>query len=343
MKNSTIIFIITLFTLFSCKKEINTFALSGKVKGNYTGYLFIDYEGKTDSVLIENGKYKFRGSVNHPASAYLSLSDPSYPEKELYLENTKIRADFYLKKEHKKSFEIWKIGFDTIMGSHTQDLDYAFNQYEEKHKNDSDWNQKLYAKIAKITYRNPESDLSFSLLSRVSFDSILRPKQLQNLYENVDEKYQDKASLNKLKNRIYPENQIQIGDQFPNFSLPDSKGKLINTKDFGNELLFVNFWASWCAPCREEFKDLKPLSKEFSKDFKVIAISFDTDEKRWYDAIEKDNLEWINLIDKESFKGNLAKKYNIYSIPSNLLINKERKIIALNMMPSELREHLKTL
>lgn len=128
------------------------------------------------------------------------------------------------------------------------------------------------------------------------------------------------------------------------FTLKDSKGKEHSFSEFNGKYVLVDFWASWCKPCRAENPILIKAYKEFkSKNFEIISISLDTNKDSWIKAVIADNLPWLNLLDETNSENTVAKMYGVITVPSNFLINPEGKIIATNLKGEELFKELKNI
>ena len=134
--------------------------------------------------------------------------------------------------------------------------------------------------------------------------------------------------------------------KYEDFTMTDMDGKLVSSKDITSKskYTFIDFWASWCAPCRAQGRELIPMYNQYkSKGFEVIAVSLDTDAKAWKKATEADGYTWANLSDGKGFESVLSKKYNIVAIPRNLLIDQNGTIIAMDLHGKELEAKLSEL
>ena len=117
---------------------------------------------------------------------------------------------------------------------------------------------------------------------------------------------------------------------------------MTNTKDFKNNLLLIEFWSSWCVPCRESNPKLVKIYDAYNdKGFDIFGVSLDPREGPRMSATAKDGLGWTNTIAKEGFKSDVVKALRVQYIPSNFLINQKGEIIAINIEPEELEEKLK--
>ena len=124
-------------------------------------------------------------------------------------------------------------------------------------------------------------------------------------------------------------------------NLPDKFGKLNNTSLYKGKIVLINFWASWCSPCRKKNPDLVRFFNSYERTlFDIIGISFDDNLKDWKAAIVKDKIKWLQLIDSEYTNGKLSTYYDITSVPANILIDRNQKIIGFNMTLQEIKNIL---
>lgn len=134
--------------------------------------------------------------------------------------------------------------------------------------------------------------------------------------------------------------------KYEDFTMADMGGMTVSSKDITSKskYTFIDFWASWCTPCRAQGRELIPIYNKYkSKGFDVIAISLDTDVKAWKKASQTDGYTWTNLSDLKGFESPMSKKYNIIAIPRNLLIDHKGNIIAVDLHGRELEAKLAEL
>lgn len=137
---------------------------------------------------------------------------------------------------------------------------------------------------------------------------------------------------------------MQINSKTKEFEQKNSKGQRISLNNFKGKYILLDFWASWCAPCRKEHPNLiKIYENNKNNNFDIISVSLDSSKENWLDAIDKDNLTWTQLSDLKGQQNEIAVKYGVQSVPANFLINPNGIIIAKNIKPEELDEKLKTL
>jgi peroxiredoxin len=141
--------------------------------------------------------------------------------------------------------------------------------------------------------------------------------------------------------------KLEPGKMAPLFAQPDSAGKLVQLADFRGKVVLVDFWASWCMPCRQESPNLVKAYQKFNtRGFEILSVSVDDalHRKEWLEAIKKDNLQWTNVSDlKGGDKNEAAKLYHIQFIPRNFLIGRDGKIVAANLQGENLDKKLEEL
>ncbi len=136
---------------------------------------------------------------------------------------------------------------------------------------------------------------------------------------------------------------LKVGDKAPDFSITDLNGDTVSLSDFKGEYILLDFWASWCVPCRKENPNLLAIFNDFSdKGFKVVGISLDKNHRKWKSAIETDSLQdFVHLSELVSWsKCEITADYNVQYIPYNFLINPKGKIVGKNLKGKELRMYL---
>ena len=161
----------------------------------------------------------------------------------------------------------------------------------------------------------------------------------------------------KQEKKMYDENQtasettatgdvevtgINIGDQAIEINLPNPNGEYVKLSSFRGKYVLVDFWASWCGPCRMENPNVVNLYKKYKdKGFEIYGVSLDMDKKSWLEAIQKDNLTWTQVSDLAYWNSIVVANYRISGIPATVLLDKEGKIIAKDLRGPELEAKLK--
>lgn len=145
----------------------------------------------------------------------------------------------------------------------------------------------------------------------------------------------------QLKKLVQASNSMMPGAEAPDFTMNTPDGKPLSLKDFRGKILLIDFWASWCGPCRRENPNVVKMYKKYhDKGFDVLGVSLDKDEKRWLDAIEQDGLTWNHVSDLKGWANAAAQLYGVSSIPHTVLLDKDGKIIARNLRGPALEQKL---
>jgi thiol-disulfide isomerase/thioredoxin len=148
----------------------------------------------------------------------------------------------------------------------------------------------------------------------------------------------------QLVNKVNATKRIAIGAIAPGFVSNDSAGKKIDLDRYRGKYTFVEFWASWCAPCREESPTLVRLYNEYKdKGFSILSVSIDTDTTQWKKAIRQDGYTWDNVGDLNGYGGPTAALYTVTAIPNSFLLDKNGRIIAKNLRGKVLERKLAEL
>ena len=346
ISNSLLILILSIL-LLSFKNDTNIgFTLKGEIKGDFKGYIYLKYDNKIDSTLVKNNSFLFVGSIKEPREVTLSPSSPKSKKMmglaSFMLENSEIFVSIIYEKGDFRGeiTEFFKL--NSISGSKTQELknNFEINMSEFfKENNDSTKTSLLYKNLYDFISQNPKSVLSGNNLASLNnhFD-YLSSNQMENLFKLIDTNYQEKKDINEIRNIINRRKILDIGKFPPRISFPNQNGDLVDILQFKGKYLLLEFWASWCIPCRQTNPQLKIIYSEFKdRKFEILGISIDKDIKRWNSAIKDDNLDWIQVIDSLNVS---AEKFLLTGVPYNVLLDKNGKIIKRNIKPNELNKFL---
>jgi peroxiredoxin len=138
--------------------------------------------------------------------------------------------------------------------------------------------------------------------------------------------------------------QANVGQIAPEISLPNSTDSAINLSSFKNKVVLIDFWASWCMPCRASIPNVVRLYKKYkNKGFAVYGISIDADKNEWLTAVDHDKITYTQVNDKTGWNSVIATKYNVNAIPSTFLLDKTGKIVAIDAEGGQLERKIKRL
>lgn len=342
MKN--IIFLLLHFVCFSQQtSNLNSFKISGTIENYNNRWLYLYYENQADSVFVKDNRFHFEGEISSIGTQadFAAKSIPSIMSTAFFLEPTtlelKIAAVF---KKHKKTqiidFQILDIKGST-KADEVKEIDELLDKYNQKQTTP----ETLLLKFASSLKRNPTNEYLISLLVDFSKDTLFSKEKLKEIYRELDHSKLDPSRKKIIEFRLFPEKRLKIGDDIPKFELQDLNNNIVTNQTYIGKYYLIDFWASWCEPCRKQFENLKKLQAAYkSRGFEIIALSIDKDEKSWIKAIEKEKLEARHVRLDNEFVNDIVVKFNVFSIPSNFLIDPSGVVVAVDLSPLEIAAFL---
>lgn len=167
---------------------------------------------------------------------------------------------------------------------------------------------------------------------------------LKALVGNFEKKYPSLNITEKLKDRLQLLEKTSVGGKISGIEMPNSSNEAISLNNIQKKYTLIDFWASWCPPCRTESKLLNSLYDTYNaKGFEIYGISLDSKREKWLNAIDKDHRIWTEVSTVEGFKTKVSIEYGITSLPTNFLIDALGKIIAVNIHGQQLKEKIDEL
>ena len=313
---------------------------------------------ETDSTYVMNGVFHFKGHVDYPAQFvfrglnYQERRD--YFSDQVFVENSTISMEQREGELHvtgSVTNEDRKAFFDKL-GGVGQKFEAVLNRQEYSHQ-DSLQLEKYFAELKTVEINfyknNPNSyftgyQLKNKTIPGTSRKVELSKKELREIYAGLTDKIKNSAYGQAVKRYTEMADVPEVGEPYTDFTFPNVKGVKVKLSDFKGKYIFVDFWASWCSPCRYQNPKLKRLYEQYkASNFEILGVSIDSEEDQWIKAVEKDKLTWINVLSEGGRTSEVSQLYGINGLPDNLLINPDGVIIKRNIKADALEELLADL
>ncbi len=348
------------------------FTLKGKI-GNLNAPVKIYFEyfaggvNKSDSAYFKNGTFAFQGVTNGPAAAriiidyagegsqlaaykgnarlfYIDKEDIVIQSKDSSLQNISFlnspinnQYQTYLQEVGGTAQDISKkVGAKYAEATPEQQKDTAFVNILNKEYRAAF--TEMWKKQYEFAKKYPDSFFSIVALSEAAGSNVEVAKA-EPLYLAINEKWRKTTEGIAFGKRIEAAKTTGVGQKASVFAQEDVDGKLVRLADFKGKYVLVDFWASWCSPCRAENPNLvKAYAKYKEKGFEILGVSLDqpSGKKAWIDAIKKDGLTWTNVSDLKGWNNEVAVLYGVRAVPTNYLVGPDGVIVAKNLRGEEL-------
>jgi len=196
---------------------------------------------------------------------------------------------------------------------------------------------------AVLKFANDNSNSLAGFFAITGVDPNKYEQQLVAYADNIQSKntFADNPAVKRFARNMMEVKPISVGHKAPDFTTMGLDGKPVKLSDYKGKYVLVDFWASWCAPCRQENPNVvKQYAAYKSKGLNILGISLDVDKAKWQQAIDQDKLSWNHASDLKNFEGPTERLYHINAIPSNFMIDPQGNIVAKNITGSDLEDFL---
>lgn len=304
------------------------YIIKGNISGGYSGYIYLSYQDVKDSALVRNNTFEFTGKVDKPVLAWINLQSFANINW-IYLENSPINLEGTFKTKVIENEVINFYLISSITGSHSQKLLDQYREFCNTNRKKENFNELRFQELKLMFTKNPKLPVNGWILGDLSVNNpVYTIKEFLELYSMLDTAAMQINDIRIIHTGLRTMNKYGLGQPFPTFELSNHRGEVIKSSKFSGKVVFIDFWASWCAPCRAKHPALVELQKKYQdKNFEVVSITIDKDKNPWLKAITKDNLTWHNLYDEDNKIKNLL---GIQSIPFSYLVDEQGNIFAIN-------------
>ncbi|HUH73772.1 MAG TPA: TlpA disulfide reductase family protein [Chitinophagales bacterium] len=345
------------FVALSCKPDKDAFVIQGTIKDLKEPFVYLIHPAESgqqiDTLEVKNGSFKIKGKVTTP-NLYLLAFGEEYMPVEIFLEPGKFNISGDLNDIEnvqveggvlQSTYNNFFVEMDPVNKNYLQLYDELLKAKEDSNLIVEDsLNYQLdsvkdlyYEKSYQFVEKQPVSIVSAKLIAEIlmAYPDIDR---LEPIVGQFNAPVRNSSYGQKIVTTLNTIKKTRIGTIAPNFTLKDVEGNEISLEKYHGKYVLIDFWAAWCAPCREENPRMVAIYNKFKgRKFDMLGVSIDHNLDQWKKAVIKDQLAWAQLVDDQNISNH---QYGIISIPANVLVDPEGVIIAKNIFGRKLEAQL---
>lgn len=383
MKKIVLLASLTILLISCSKVGKGEYIISGTAKGIENGKTVIlqkqDETGmitvSVDTVKIENEKFEIKGKIDEPTMHSLFFPDLKngisliVENGEINVEvikdsipNSKISGTFNndeyqkfnldAKKIQKKMMDFQKKNMTTFKDAQEKQDTVTINKLI---KENNSYQDEIKTLVENYPKNHPKSFISILMMQQMFSNPKFDIVAFKKLYESMDESIRNTKPGKKIKEQIdsiekaknnpsAAPTSVSIGGIAPDFSAKTPEGKVVSLKESMGKVTIIDFWASWCGPCRKENPNVVAMYNELhSKGLNIVGVSLDDDMSKWQEAIAKDKITWTQISNLKKWSEPIAKMYHVEQIPTTFILDASGKIVAQDLRGDELKAKVNEL
>jgi thiol-disulfide isomerase/thioredoxin len=324
------------------------FEVKGKIVGPELYFVQVETLNGKVPFILEEGQIEIKVDKD---SLFNSKASGTYNNDEFYRFQSEYKK--LQMKSQKQAMEFQKTNMakmnEAQQKNDTVVMNSLRNEYKLLKKDMADY-------LVMYPEKHPKSFMSMLIIRSMVGNPEFDEKQTQKFYDNLDselkksklgkkivEKMKEVKSLNEAIGKPSA-NAVKVGSLAPDFKGKTPEGKETSLKENLGKVTIIDFWASWCGPCRVENPSVVALYNEFhSKGLNIVGVSLDEKADKWKEAIVKDKITWIQISNLKGWEDPIARQYNVNEIPSTYILDEKGVIIAVNLRGEELKKKIASL
>jgi peroxiredoxin len=368
MKKVILVYLIS-FGLLSFKTFIsNEYSITGTIEGIENGTLItLEKQDQTlgiisiDSAKVVDGKFSFKGTTSEPSIHFLQVKNTN--GKVIFiLEEGKIDVVVYkdsiakskiggtknneyllsfnlsAQKIQKRMLDFQNLNMQKITEAQAKKDTIVINDLMKEY---SKFQDEMNLFTTNYPEQNPKAFISVLILENSIKNPGVDIESFKKTFSKLDAALKNTKPGKSIENQLANYKPLTVNSVAPDFSAPNLDGKMVSLKESLGKVTIIDFWASWCGPCRRENPNVVALYNKFhSKGLNIVGVSLDKTKDDWKKAIEKDTITWIQVSNLKFWEEPIAKLYKVEQIPSTFILDKTGKIIAKNLNGKELEDKI---
>jgi len=369
MKKIVLLAIATL-SIFACNKvSENEFVISGTAEGIENGTkVYLQVQGETemiakDTVEVQSGKFEIKGAFetleiaivtvegNNPIPFIMENGNITIKVNKDTIQNSVVGGtpenELFQDYSGKTKVVYKKIGDfqaskqEEYMGAQAVNDTVTMNALMKQLKT---MQEELIVLAKDVISKNNDKYLSALLLENNLATQTITAEEGKAYFDKFTDKIKQTRAGKSIEKIVKAATEVVIGKPAPNFSAPSPDGKTISLKESLGKVTIIDFWASWCGPCRQENPSVVAMYNELhEKGLNIIGVSLDKDGDKWKEAIAKDGLTWAQVSNLKFWQEPIAEQYNVKSIPATFILDENGIIVARDLRGDELKAKVKEL